>query len=124
MYMQMLPYETQRQMLAPAPAQASAVTRRADGLPEEGHISAPYGPSTIDELAAGYAAQRQTDSSAAAQLYRAQPQGSTPDKHSNVMVSGGRSAGGIASVIGGAKRPRLGGNGDQHFVQQPLSVAQ
>jgi hypothetical protein len=122
MYMQMLPYETQRHMLAPAPA--SAVTRHTGGSPDEEQFTALHGSAAVDGLRTGYAANKQTDSSAAAQLYRPQPQGSTLDKHDNDVMTGGRSAGGIASMIGAAKRPRLGGNGDQHFVQQPLSVAQ
>ena len=124
MYMQMLPYESQRHMLAPAPAQASTGARRAGGLPKDEHLTALHGSAAVDELGTGYAAHKQTESSAARQAYRPQARGSTLDEHGNDMMSGGRSAGGIASIMGGGKRPRLGGNRDQHFVQQPLSVAQ
>lgn len=76
-----------------------------------------------EEPQAGSAAACQTGGVAAAQPRAPQAPNSAPDKRGCDMMNGGSSAGGLAPMLnGGGKRPRLAG--DQHFLQQPLSVAQ
>jgi hypothetical protein len=122
--MQVLQYEGQRQTLALTHSQAPAAASCAGGPFDRKQSTAPHGLAAVNELPAGYAATNETAKKAAEQSDGLHSQGSILNRYGSETMNSSSSAGGITPIIGGAKRPRLGGNGDQHFVQQPLSVAQ